>query len=310
MKILIVGDPNGRDDEGMKRVNSHLRSELIALGHHCTIDNGLSLKANWASWDKIVFTAGPTQNTLHKIAAMRIIHQRSEIILTGLMPSITAKRSFVLRRSVDRIVSENPQMLAIAKLNDVPVVQQAAATFSFQKFVRDRDRTKPKRAEGPLRVLHVGHLNEKRNVNELATLCRKLGYSITFLVSSTVKEELEERRRLEALGAEIISEYQEDLYEFYRKFDLYAFPVKRSDAAIAMPLSIIEALLSGLNVLTTDFGEVSANFGYSSCVHITNALDKVTAAQLEDLANRPVMKIEELRKYDTRQLAQIITGRP
>ena len=50
----------------------------------------------------------------------------------------------------------------------------------------------------------------------------------------------------ESLGVKIVTGYQDDLYEFYQKFDLYAFPVKRSDAAISMPLSIIEALLSNI----------------------------------------------------------------
>ena len=45
MKILIVGDPRGRDDEGMKRVNKHLKDELIALGYKSKIDNGHSINS-------------------------------------------------------------------------------------------------------------------------------------------------------------------------------------------------------------------------------------------------------------------------
>lgn len=308
MNILIVGDPGGRDDEGMKRVNNHLRKELIALGHNCVIDSGTTLKANVSSWDKIVFTGGPGKRTLNKIALMRPLHWRAEFIVCGLMPSIRAEKNAILRRCINKVVSENPQMLELAALNGIPVVQQTAATFSFEKFLRGRERTKPLRRDGPLRILHVGHLNKKRNVFELASLCRKLSFPLTFLVGSTEKEELEERRRLEEMGAQIVSGYQNDLFEFYRQFDLYAFPVKRADAAISMPLSIIEALLAGLNVLSTDFGEVSTYFGASDHVEITDDLENLTAARLEDLATRPVMHIANLKQFDTKQFAQTIAG--
>lgn len=308
MKILIVGDPGGRDDEGMKRVNKHLRKELIALGHDCVIDSGTTLRANVSSWDKIVFTGGPAKSTLQKIALMRLLHWRAEFIVCGLMPSIRTEKNAILRRCIDKVVSENPQMLELAALNGIPVIRQTAATFSFEKFLRGRERQKPLLPDGPLRVLHVGHLNKKRNVLELASLCRKLGFSLTFLVGSTEKEEPEERRRLEEMGVQIVSGYLDDLFEFYRQFNLYAFPVKRADAAIAMPLSIVEALLAGLNVLSTDFGEVSTYFGGSDHIEITDDLENLTVARLEDLAARPVMDIADLKQFDTTQFAQAIAG--
>ena len=154
--------------------------------------------------------------------------------------------------------------------------------------------------------MHVGHLNKIRNVFELAALCKRLNCSLTFLVSSTEKEEKEERRLLESLGVNIINEFQNDLYNFYQGFDLYAFPVKRPDAAISMPLSIIEALLSGLNVLTTDFGEVSNYFCNSKSVKIVNDFQKLTAQQLYELASAPAIDINELKRFDSFNLAKAV----
>ncbi|NOA54347.1 glycosyltransferase [Roseobacter sp. HKCCD7390] len=292
----------------MKRVNNHLKQALVSMGHDCIIDTGLNKKSNLCSWNKIVFTGGPANSTLQKIAAMRLFHWRAEFILCGLMPSISAEKRRILRWCVNKVISENPVMGQLAELNGLRHISQPAATFSYQAFLRGRDRSKPERSAGPLRVLHVGHLNERRNVFELACLCKDLGFPLTFLVSSTEKEDQNERARLEHLGATIISEYQNDLFAFYRQFDLYAFPVKRPDAAIAMPLSVIEALLSGLNVLSTDFGEVSAYFGEVDNVMITNELLGLTAEQLEVLANRPMMEIVELEKFDTLQFAKAIAG--
>ena len=310
MKVLIVGDPSGRDDEGMKRVNNNLRKVLIALGHHCVINRGITISANASSWNKIVFTGGPANSTLLKIALMRLFHWKAEFIVCGLMPSIRIQKNAILRLCVDKVVSQNPQMLRLAELNGVPAIRQNAATFSFERFLRGRDRQKPLRPNAPLRILHVGHLNKKRNVFELATLCRKLGFQLTFLVSSTELENPRERQRLEEIGAHIVSGYQDDLFEFYRQFDLYAFPVKKANAAIAMPLSIIEALLAGLNVLSTDFGEVSNYFGGSDQVAIIDDLENLTAAQIKDLAMRPFMDIADLKQFDTSEFANTIAGTP
>lgn len=307
MKILIVGDPTGRDDEGMKRVNHHLKNELINLGNECVINNGFSLKINFSSWDKIVFTGGPTKKTLYKIAIMRLMNQNSEFISCGLMPNIPIKSNNIIKLCINKIVSDNINMQQLADLNKIPFVRQPSSTFSFDLFLRGRERKKPKRHERPLKVLHVGHLNQGRNVFELAKLCKKLNYSITFLVSSTVKEDKKERQRLEMMGAKIMTGYQEDLYEFYRQFDLYAFPVKSINHAISMPLSVIEALLSGLNVFSTDFGEISNHFFNSKCVKIFNDFEDVTVSQLEELAATPIIDISNLIKFDSKKFAQVIS---
>ena len=306
MNILIIGDPDGNDDEGMKRVNNNLRKEINSLGHSCTIGKGISFKENKSQWDKVVFTAGPTTGTLFKMFLIRLLNRKSELIACGLMPSIKIKQYKLLSYCLDKIVSQNPKMLRLAKLNNIPVIKQTASTFCFDQFLRGRERVKPKRSGDKLRLLHVGHLNKKRNVYKLALLCNKIDASLTFLISSTEKPDPEERKRLESIGVEIVSGYQQDLYTFYRQFDLYAFPVQRSDAAISMPLSVIEALLAGLNVLSTDFGEISNYFEGSECVKIVDNLENITASQLENLAAHPVINISKLSQFETKNLAKLI----
>ena len=222
------------------------------------------------------------------------------------MPNIPIKSYLIIRYCIDRFVSNNPEMIKLARVNDIPIIKQNAATFSFSQFLRGRNRQRIYDSKNLFQVLHVGHLNKKRNVFELAKLCNKLNFSLTFLVSSTEKEDKEERARLESLGVKIVTGYQDDLYEFYQKFDLYAFPVKRSDAAISMPLSIIEALLSGLSVLCMDFGEISRYFNNSKCVEIVKSFEELTASRLRELAVRPVINMENLKDFDSQSLAQAI----
>lgn len=306
LNVLIIGDPRGRDDEGMKRVNRHLQRELCLLGHNCQVAPGLEFNTLLRHWDRIVFTAGPSPRMLGKIAFMRLAHPRAKMIMCGLMPSLPLGSHPVIRRCIDRIVSDSPYMQELAKLNDVPITLQTAATFSFANFQKARDRERIINREGPLKLLHVGHLNKKRNVFRLAQKCSEVGCQLNFLVSSTEAQDRKERARLEGLGVTIVDEYQEDLFEFYRQFDIYAFPVERSDAAIAMPLSVIEALLAGLSVVATDFGELKAALGHLDNVAIVDTLDKIDAQLLESLASRPIAPLDALMRFDTGQFARSV----
>lgn len=306
MRLLIIGDPRGRDDEGMKRVNRHLSKQLIAMGHDVLTDQGFSRAALLSRWGTIVLTGGPSRATLLKILLLRIFHPRSEIVLCGLMPSIPAEKNIIISHCVDRIVSGSKFMSALGTLNDVTVESHPASTFSFEHFLRGRDRRRESRRLSDFKLLHVGHLNQKRNVSELAAVCKRLGLKLTFLVSKTEQQDLFERDRLERLGVTIVDEYQHDLFMFYRQFDLYVFPVERSDAAIAMPLSIVEALLSGLPVLTTDFGDVKSSLSRCAAVKIVNDLKRLSAEDIEEAAGAPMADIDALKMFDTASFANCI----
>ena len=110
------------------------------MGHECEIDNGLSLKANLLRWDKIVFTAGPVKTTLYKSAVMRLFNLKAEFVFCGLMPNIPIKSYLIIRYCIDRFVSNNPEMIKLARVNDIPIIKQNAATFSFSQFLRGRNR--------------------------------------------------------------------------------------------------------------------------------------------------------------------------
>ncbi|MCZ6765426.1 MAG: glycosyltransferase [bacterium] len=104
-------------------------------------------------------------------------------------------------------------------------------------------------------ALHVGHIRPKRNLGALTRMCALEGVRVIVIGSTSTPEDNGIRARLESAGAHVIREFV-DVAEFYRLADCYVFPVRDTEGCVEMPLSIVEALASGLPVLSTAFGGV------------------------------------------------------
>lgn len=108
-------------------------------------------------------------------------------------------------------------------------------------------------------ILHIGHLNESRNLRALIPLAKN-GYKVVVVTSSSTpidaKGTIELRVELEEQGIKFICGYIEDIQELYWLADLYIFPIVYETGSIDIPLSILEARACGIPVLTTDFGSV------------------------------------------------------
>jgi glycosyltransferase involved in cell wall biosynthesis len=101
--------------------------------------------------------------------------------------------------------------------------------------------------------LHVGHLSPKRNLVALARLAGEAGSRVIVIGSTSTPEDTALRASLEAAGVRVIREFVA-VEEFYRLSDCYVFPVIDSEGCVEIPLSVIEALASGLPVIARPFG--------------------------------------------------------
>jgi len=101
--------------------------------------------------------------------------------------------------------------------------------------------------------LHVGHLSEKRNLRALIKLATLPNAHVVVIGSTSTPEDAGLRRDLEAAGARVIREFV-PVHEFYRLADAYVFPTIDSEGCVEIPLSVLEALASGLPVLARPFG--------------------------------------------------------
>ena len=68
------------------------------------------------------------------------------------------------------------------------------------------------------------------------------------------------RRDLEAAGVRVLRENLPAIHELYQLADVYLFPVQRADAAMEIPLSVLEAMAVNLPIITTPFGRLTELF--------------------------------------------------
>lgn len=113
-------------------------------------------------------------------------------------------------------------------------------------------------------ILHIGHINWGRNLDELIPLQYGDNQVVVVGSSSTpidAPKEKELKKHLMDRGIIIIDRYIENIEELYQLSDLYVFPVIFEGGCIGMPLSILEARACGIPVLSTDFGSIKKYFG-------------------------------------------------
>lgn len=108
-------------------------------------------------------------------------------------------------------------------------------------------------------ILHVGHLNYGRNVNELLKIDK--AYSVLLVTSTLTKDEQDKQLRESLLAKEnitVFDHYIQDIQDIYRMADVYFFPTLQDCHCIDVPLSCLEAASCNLPIVTTDYGEMKA----------------------------------------------------
>lgn len=132
-------------------------------------------------------------------------------------------------------------------------------------------------------VLHVGHINERRNVQALTDVMSIPNTQAVIVGSSSTVQDLELTDSLREKGVVVIDDYIERIEEVYQMADLYVFPVTMTTAAIEMPLSVMEAMACNLPVVTTKFGGLTdcfnQEFGLNYINNTTELLPAIEKAR-------------------------------
>jgi glycosyltransferase involved in cell wall biosynthesis len=133
-------------------------------------------------------------------------------------------------------------------------------------------------------VLHVGHAQVGRNLRVLADLSGA-GHLVLLVVSPRFAPDPRVAAELRGAGVRLITDNVPDIRIAYWAADSYVFPTVESHAAVAVPLSVLEALACGVPVVTTRFDGLPDAIGrdcpgvvWAQPTEMDRALRGVTAA--------------------------------
>ena len=131
-------------------------------------------------------------------------------------------------------------------------------------------------------ILHVGHLNRSRmDEREMAALARHPGRRLVIVGSTSTPHDRELIHGLRRVGCRVIEEYVPDIQSLYAAADAYLFPTRAERSSIGVPLSVLEALASGVPVVSTRFEGLPRLFPATPYVTFYGTLAQLERALLE-----------------------------
>ena len=154
-------------------------------------------------------------------------------------------------------------------------------------------------------VLHVGHLNVKRNVEQLLAV-NENAHSV--LVASTYAPENKDaqlkKRLLQKANITLIDEFLPNIEEIYQLADVYLFPVVAFHKCIDVPLSALEAAACGIPVVTTPYGEMQELIGKPGFYQIESFEPEALNALIGTAVAEGVSPRQSVLEYDWKNTMQ------
>ena len=141
-------------------------------------------------------------------------------------------------------------------------------------------------------VLHAGHINRNRNVQALS-LVQQAGCQVVLLGSTSTPQDEALAGELQAQGVIVIRGYVSAIEQYYQAADCYVFPVTSDTGAIAVPLSVLEAMACNLPVAAMPYGDLPVLFP---------ATDGLVYVHSNDALARDVMAMRAGGAVNTRSL--------
>jgi hypothetical protein len=251
---------------------------------------------------------GFTYRTIFKLIFARMLHPRAKIKVVALYPKPEFRPGLLWRLVAFTLYSSSETLLDWGRAHEMDVTDTPVCGFDFEEFLSGLPLGgTPELPTGrPLQLLHVGHVKSSRGLDEYAKLARVGQVRLSMLASKSEPTDPEVLAMLRNADVDVTQEFVTDLSAFYAQHDLYVFPVRNPHGAISTPLSIIEALLSGLPVVSTPFGDVPKFFGAHPKVKIVASLTDLSIEDMCDLAvtkTAPIMQ-DDLLKFDTAVIAR------
>lgn len=308
MKICLLSEFSGIQDEGMRKIAFYLDRELSQsheVLHLCLrpLINiflpPLWLKIKSFRPDLIHFIPGPTIKAFLLVKALHLWYPAAKTVMTAANPVLSAfSERFVTFLKPDLILTQSRESeVKFGSLGcRVSFLANGVDTDTFIPVtdVKKRElRAKYGFGEKEVIALHIGPLRKGRNVLFLDRIRRETGIRLLIVASLSTPMEREVYQELENGGCTVWRRYFENIAEIYALTDCYIFPTISKGNSIEIPLSVLEAMSCNLPVVSTPFGALPELFSEGDGLNF--------AGNEEDFISLIQAVIEDNKEVKTRQ---------
>jgi glycosyltransferase involved in cell wall biosynthesis len=191
-----------------------------------------------------------------------------------LLKAIHPKMIITLSQKTARFFGDELKVPCVSLPMGVDAIQYFEFDLARKRLTKKAFDIAPERTV----LLHVGHIQQSRNLEWLVAVKRQNPEFEIIVVGSTYNED--DKTLYATLineGIKIIREYIPNMVDTYNLSDFYIFPVLKNDGAIETPLSVLEALACNLPVITTRFGSLQDTFNDDDDFHFVENSYEIAA---------------------------------
>lgn len=302
MKVALIGQFQGLKDEGMKNTNTHLRSELMKRAEILILDpsefyftKGFRKLRSFCP-DIVHYLQGPTIRSLILCRVIRAIFPKTKVVLLASNPAISGKWDFLfplLKPNYAFSMTRTFHKRLLSHHIPTEIVYPGVNMSNFCPVDRETKLVLRKGFGLPIEkriILHVGHFTEARGVLLLGNLQGLLKQDVQIVMAGSTTNAPEKAivEQLQDKGVKIIPGFIPNIETLYQTSDLYIFPGQRTDAAIDIPLSVLEAMAVNLPVVTTPFGGLPDLFSTAPWFRYATSSEEMREAIVEVLARSDI----------------------
>ena len=280
MKICLLGEYSGNQDEGMRKVSYYINKELSKTHQTLPLDvRKVTSKSFWRNLKKfepqiIHYIHGPSIRSFILLKSISLYCHNVKTVMSAMRP-------FLSSFSIKLVPLLKPDLILCQSLETEEIFKRLGCRTEFlpsgvdtTEFipitpkVKESLREKYKVDKNKFIILHIGSIKKGRNVQLLAKLQNE-NNQVIIVGSSSTGEEYEVYRKLKEQRCLVWINYFGNIREIYALSDCYVFPTQKpknniTDSklihSIEMPLSVLEAMACNLPVISTKFGALPRAF--------------------------------------------------
>ncbi|MCK4547511.1 MAG: glycosyltransferase family 4 protein [Candidatus Eisenbacteria sp.] len=241
------------------------------------------------------------------------LYSRAPVVMLALQPRRHGSLDYKImqRFHPDALLAQDSSSISDGPDNIPKGTLPSGVDTDRFKPVRPQERLWLRRSIGleepDFAVLHVGHIRRQRNVAFMSALCEEPSCRPILIGSTSTEQDDDLAAELEQAGAMVIRKRIPDIEHYYQAADCYLFPVNSDQAAMEMPLSVLEAMATNLPVLSTRFGALPIHFPEGGGIWYFDEVTEIPAL-LENVRRKIIVSTrEQIMPFSWDQIAARLT---